>query len=539
MYGNRLERCRGEAAEKEMKDMSDEQQNGQSQGKSFSAIMKEFVAIGFRHKQLMKTAFLWTALASLLAVFFFGLTFESDMEILALKDMTEAGITPDNNPRATVASDNDGTTMLLNSESTILTSDDLMRQVVNKCPVLVWGVPHWYTPIVRKVTGMIPGYDDLRVPKAVDTLTSSITATPVKDSSMIQVSYDSSNPNQSTCVVSALTQGYMAKHVAVNRPPKLYGFFEDQTEAYRKRLLDSEQKLLDFARKQDAVLATVQESNSVSSASTFLATLRTTEASIAQTKSRIDELESLQHNTAPRVTTSLKASDNSTLLSSLKGTLAGLEEQRAVLLEKYDPAYRLVKEVDVQIKQAEDAIAAQAKQPVKENTTDQNPTYQWVDSALAQARADLPSLQGQAAALRDKIGAYNQEAMEYDAKGVQENDLMREVKANEANYLLYLPKREQARIQDMLDSRRVLNVSIAESPTMPVLPLYSSAMLIGLALMLGIFVAIGAALIADYVDPSFRTPEEVKEFLDIPVFASIPENGHELVEVPAGSSNNK
>jgi hypothetical protein len=34
----------------------------------------------------------------------------------------------------------------------------------------------------------------------------------------------------------------------------------------------------------------------------------------------------------------------------------------------------------------------------------------------------------------------------------------------------------------------------------------------------------------DYPDPSFRTPDEVREFLDIPVFASIPANGHHVPE---------
>jgi capsular polysaccharide biosynthesis protein len=42
------------------------------------------------------------------------------------------------------------------------------------------------------------------------------------------------------------------------------------------------------------------------------------------------------------------------------------------------------------------------------------------------------------------------------------------------------------------------------------------------------FVALGLALVADYLDPSFHTPDEVKEFLNIPVFVSIPDNGHHV-----------
>jgi capsular polysaccharide biosynthesis protein len=58
-------------------------------------------------------------------------------------------------------------------------------------------------------------------------------------------------------------------------------------------------------------------------------------------------------------------------------------------------------------------------------------------------------------------------------------------------------------------------------------------LLISLALFFATLVAAGAALIADYMDPSFRTPDEVREFLEVPVFAAIPENGF---EVPVGAT---
>jgi capsular polysaccharide biosynthesis protein len=77
-------------------------------------------------------------------------------------------------------------------------------------------------------------------------------------------------------------------------------------------------------------------------------------------------------------------------------------------------------------------------------------------------------------------------------------------------------------------------VIIAEPPTNPGQMLYSPMLLIPLALLFGAFIAAGAALIADYLDPSFRTPDEVREFLEVPVFASIPENGF---EVPVGSTS--
>ena len=57
----------------------------------------------------------------------------------------------------------------------------------------------------------------------------------------------------------------------------------------------------------------------------------------------------------------------------------------------------------------------------------------------------------------------------------QQDDLVRDVKTAEDNYLLYLRKREEARISDALDSKRIVNVSIAEAATVPALPTFGSA----------------------------------------------------------------
>jgi uncharacterized protein involved in exopolysaccharide biosynthesis len=151
---------------------------------------------------------------------------------------------------------------------------------------------------------------------------------------------------------------------------------------------------------------------------------------------------------------------------------------------------------------------------------------------MAKAQSDLAGYQAQVASDTRIVRVYQQKALSYDQKGITQDDLVREVKAAESNYMLYLAKREQARIQDMLDERRVLNVSIAEPPTYPILSLYSPLLLICLALVFAAMIAAGAALVADYMDPSFRTPDEVRDFLEVPVFASIPENGF---EVPVGT----
>lgn len=504
--------------------------NGFNGAKPPSTIVKDFVAIMFRRRELMRKVFLWTALGTLIAVFFFGVIYESDMEIMVRSDMVEAAVTPDNNARTT----SNDLTMAINSEVELLMSQDVLREVVNRCPMLVEGTS-LPSRMARKVTSLIPGYEETKFPDAVKKLASKLEVTAVKDASNITVTYTSTDPVKSGCVMASLADVYMNKRNDVNRPPKLYTFFAQQTENYRKRLMAAEQKLLDFASQQDAVMAGTQAQIAVTQGSQFTAALRNTEQQIKQTKEQIAALEAQQGAVPARIETADKAAENINLLSNLKNTLNTLQNTKTDYLFRYDPNYRLVQDVEKQIQQTNDMIAAQANAPTREWTTDNNPTYQWVVAQLTQSHTTLPSLQAEAKAIAASVKTYHDEAQAYNKKSVTQDDLTREVKAEEGNYLLYLAKREQARISDMLDNRRIQNVTFDESPTWPAIPAFSPLLLVTLSFVLAAFLAIGTGLTVDYLDPSFRTPDEVKDYLDIPVFASIPANGH---EVAAGTPKN-
>jgi uncharacterized protein involved in exopolysaccharide biosynthesis len=105
---------------------------------------------------------------------------------------------------------------------------------------------------------------------------------------------------------------------------------------------------------------------------------------------------------------------------------------------------------------------------------------------------------------------------------VQQAQLLREAKANESNYLLYLNKREQERTSDALDQKRIANVAIAVPATVPVLPAHSPFKVTFLGFVLAMVGGIGAGYLAELMDPSFRTPAEVAEFLNISVVTSVP-----------------
>ena len=160
--------------------------------------------------------------------------------------------------------------------------------------------------------------------------------------------------------------------------------------------------------------------------------------------------------------------------------------------------------------------------PVHEEITDQDPAHLVVREEIAKAQAELAGLRALQEATAESAQVYRHNARSLESKEIVQNDLLRTVKADEERYLLYLNKEEETRISEALDRRRIINVAVAEGAT--VLPLPSNHrprnLLIGL--LLAIVISFSAAWTSEYLDPTFRTPDEVKAFLNVTVLAALP-----------------
>lgn len=496
-----------------------EQLTIQSQsGSSISA--KDILAIGFRHKQLMAISFISVVLGAILVAMFWPSSYEAHTKLLVERDRFTPMVTPGREQN--VASSDDVKVEALNSEAELLESDDVLRQVVlanglqnRRC--LVCDVVALAEHLSLKEFS-----EEGRIASAMARLHDNLKIEAVKNSNVLSVTYTYSNPVTAAKVLKTLDDVYIQKNAEIHRPQGEYTFFVQEAERYKKELNQSEEQLKEFASQQGGVAPTVARDNALQKLAEFNATLQTTRADMAATEKRIHTLEAQLGSVPSRITTQQRASDDAQLEDQYKSKLMNLELQRTELLTKFQPTYPLVQEVDKEISQTQEAIAAQESKPVREQTTDQNPTYQYVDTELAKSRAQFSSLQAREAATQAIVDRYHAQVEQLEKMGITQQDLLRVQKENEDNYLLYSKKSEEARISDALDQKRILNVAVAEQPEVPSLPAHSPWLVIGLGLVLAIVTSSGLALTADGLDPSFRTPAEVSDELNIPVLAAVP-----------------
>ena len=191
-------------------------------------------------------------------------------------------------------------------------------------------------------------------------------------------------------------------------------------------------------------------------------------------------------------------------------------------LSKFEPTYRPVQEVEEQIAQTKAAIEAAEKAPLRDETTDRDPTYEALRSELAKAKAELAATEAGAGAATTLVRSYRNENEQLGRKELLHQDMVRNAKADEENYMLYLRKAEEARISDALDQQRFSNVVVAEPAAVPFTP---QARWVLVLVVGGLFASLASVMLAFFVDrwdPSFRTPEEVESFPGSACGCSVP-----------------
>ncbi len=481
--------------------------------------VRDLVSVSFRNGRLILITFLATFVGAILYVALFGIDYESSTQILVKHRRADEVVSTDASSREQTNSTDVPTEREINTEISLLKGGDLTAQIVKDTGLDAREKHFWNV--------LVPGRDESwQVAKAAKKLSEGLKITEVPQSNLIQVSYRSRQPELAQRVVSDLDRLYLAKHLAVYRPPGVFNFFHAEAQHYQGELEQAEKQLASFDLNKDESDPDLDKEILLRKAGEFDGNLEETRAEISQTNKRIGELKDLMTKTPDRLTTQVTSGDNAQLLAFLKSNLAGLETKRTDLLTKYQPTYRLVQEVDKQIADLQAAIAAQAQKPVQEHSTGLNPTYELLKEELVKANEDLTGFTAKVRATAPMVEAYRQQALLVDQKGIERQDLIRNVKAAEANYLLYVQKQEQARISDELDKNRILNVAIAEAPSVPGLPVSSPLMLLLAGAVVALMISMTAGFFADYFDPSFRTPAEVTQFLDLPLLACFPKNGH-------------
>jgi polysaccharide biosynthesis transport protein len=192
-------------------------------------------------------------------------------------------------------------------------------------------------------------------------------------------------------------------------------------------------------------------------------------------------------------------------VQALKGELALLQKEEARLSDTLGDRHPDMVRVRAQIRSTEEKIRLEMR------------------NVARAAESEYRTALAKEARLAANLEAVKREAQDTNRKSIEYGVLKREVETNRQLYQDLLTKTKQTGLETELKTTNIRVVEKAETPRGPVSPKRMRNYQV--ALILGLLVGIGLALGFEHLDNTFKTPEDVKEHLQVPFLGMVPDFG--------------
>ena len=409
---------------------------------------------------------------------------------------------------------------LINSEVEILTSRDLAVQVAETI-----GAERF---LPRNTGGAVS-------PAAVaGRIRLGLTATVLKGTNIIVVTYQNHDPELATRVLNELVTRYFTKHLEIHRSAEAFEFVSRQTDQVQVRLNQTEEEL--------KRLKTASRIISLSGSATALnaelarcqAAMHTAETERAEQRARLAELEKwLAGTTSAADATHAKAppqASNEDLrrYQSLVTAVARLRQTDIDLLAKYTPENLLVK-----LNQAQIETLEHQRQALEKAFPGLAATASATAASARGTQLDLPSERARLVAIEAGIGALKVQmndiqklAAEFSAVEPQITELERRKELEETNYKYFAASLEKARVDEALDPSKMPNISVVQRPSTAFRTTDALTKILLGVVGGGVALGIGLAFLIEMIfDRTVKRPLELATRLQVPLLASIPYGG--------------
>lgn len=173
---------------------------------------------------------------------------------------------------------------------------------------------------------------------------------------------------------------------------------------------------------------------------------------------------------------------------------------------------------DLQEKQAEMEATYRDDSPMLQRLHE---TLVVAQEDLKKRRNDLNAPDGNGSSLSAKLASVDKRIAYLESQRGKYNDLQQQVSIAQDNYLIYLKRGEEARINNLLNKENITSIDVMDHPALPASPVKPKKLIVlALTFLAALVAAGGMALSRELLDDRLNTPEKLYDALRVPVLAS-------------------
>lgn len=332
---------------------------------------------------------------------------------------------------------------------------------------------------------------------AVGRVMGDLSVQPVRNSRVVRVSYDSPSPKYAQEVANGAVSAFVEMSLERNYEASAHArkFLEERLQDLKLKLGESERKLVDYAEKQDILTTGDDRTLAMSSLEEI------NEALTTVSKERIrQELVWKQIQSSDTLPQSLETEP----VSMLRSRRAELQLAYQEKLKVFKPGYPDMVQLRAQISEVDDQISKE------------------VDRIKESIRLQYEAAVDEQTTLSKRVAELKRDVTDYQERNIDYTILRREVDTNRTLYEGLLQRYKELSVTG--GAGNPSNISIVDEAQRPGGPFKPNLKVnLALALMFGALTGSLAAFGREFIDDSFKLPEEVEQELGLPLMGIIPE----------------
>jgi polysaccharide biosynthesis transport protein len=341
---------------------------------------------------------------------------------------------------------------------------------------------------------------------AVGKVASRLKIEPVKDSRVVRLRVEDSNPEMAAMIANAVADAYIAQNLAVRNATTQSAsiWLEDQLQDLEAKLGASGKSLFEFKRTHDIVATSWEDRQSMVSQRLTAINDALTKARVkrAELQARVDALRPTANGGTPAIEYLDVGADN-TVIPQLKMKLQETRLECADLEAKYLEGHPRVVACSERLRLAQGALDSE------------------VSSAIGAARKAYEEVVATEKNLSALLNEAKTDAFGLNQYEQQYLELKRTNDNNQRLYELILKRLKDTGVTGMLQASNVRVLEPARPRNSPIRPNLSHNVF--LAIVLGLLGGIGLAFAAELLDNSIISQEQIENRLGLTFLGIIPQ----------------
>ncbi|NIO20781.1 MAG: hypothetical protein GTN76_08600, partial [Candidatus Aenigmarchaeota archaeon] len=268
---------------------------------------------------------------------------------------------------------------------------------------------------------------------------------PIVSSDIIKINYKHINPKFAADVVNTVVKVYLEQHLELIKRPGTYEFYDDQTKESEAIIRKLEDKIRSFKEQRSIISVEDQKRLKLEELSSLRTILNQTRGEKTEISKKIETLKNQILRQSEKVIGS-KAIKRNPQIDHLNAKLLDLEIEKFRLLQRFNPQYQKIRDIDTTIKSIQRKLSQESLKVVDTETVISNTIRQGLVEVLQKSEADLNAKVVRELMLTEQIEELEEELQQLDKYAVDLKALAETKDSAEKSLLRYINHREEARV---------------------------------------------------------------------------------------------